>query len=207
MAANAIYEERDGVLYATGLARGPWDPDAQHGGAPAAILMRAIERLHGDEPSLQLVRVTYELLRPVPLGDLHVSAAVVRPGRRLQLVEASLSTPDGVEVVKARALWIARSPVSGGPLDSPPPYDHASFSADSAFGNGGEMYVGAGVEVRMARGHFYEKGPAFAWFRLKVPVIAGEQPSPLQRLVSAADFPNGISAELAWDEYVFIIRT
>ena len=32
----------------------------------------------------------------------------------------------------------------------------------------------------------------------------GEQPSPLQRLVSAADFPNGISSELDWDQYVFI---
>ena len=28
---------------ATELARGPWDPNAQHGGAPAALLMRAFE--------------------------------------------------------------------------------------------------------------------------------------------------------------------
>ena len=43
-----------------------------------------------------------------------------------------------------------------------------------------------------------------AWFRLKVPVIAGEQPTPLQRLLVAADFPNGISNELDWNEWLFI---
>ena len=37
-----------------------------------------------------------------------------------------------------------------------------------------------------------------------MPLVAGEEPSPLQRLVAAADFGNGTSAALPWDEYVFI---
>jgi hypothetical protein len=35
-------------------------------------------------------------------------------------------------------------------------------------------------------------------------MVAGEDPSGLQRLAAAADFPNGIASELPWDEYVFI---
>jgi hypothetical protein len=35
-------------------------------------------------------------------------------------------------------------------------------------------------------------------------VVAGETPSPLQRLAAAGDFGNGISAMLSWNEYVFI---
>ncbi len=49
-----------------------------------------------------------------------------------------------------------------------------------------------------------EVGPATAWFRLRVPVIAGEEPTPLQRLLVAADFPNGISSELDWNDWLFI---
>jgi hypothetical protein len=201
---EAIYEQRGGFLHATGFSRGPWDPNAQHGGAPAAILMRAIEQAEGVDESLQLARVTYELLRPAPLGDLRVSAQVVRPGRKVQLVEASLVTPDGVEVVKARALRIARAPVSTAPTELPAPGGIDRLTADTVFSGGAEMYVNGGIEVRMLHGHFYETGPAFAWFRLRMPVVAGEEPSPLQRLVAAADFPNGISSELSWDEYVFI---
>jgi hypothetical protein len=201
---DAIYEQRDGFVHATGFARGPWDPNAQHGGAPAAIMMRALEQVQEADDSLQLARVTYELMRPVPLGDLHVSAAVVRPGRKVQLLEASLTTPDGTEVVKARALLIARAPVSSTPIDPPAPGGVEGLAEDTIFSDGTQMYVNGGIEVRMERGHFYEQGPAFGWFRLKMPLITGENPSPLQRLVAAADFPNGISSELSWDEYVFI---
>jgi hypothetical protein len=202
--SDAIYELRDGFVRATGFSRGPWDPKAQHGGAPAAILMRALENLEDADHSLQLARVTYELVRPAPLGDLVVSAVVIRPGRKVQLLEATLSTPDGTEVVKARALRVARAPVSTGAVDLPAPYGFDGLPEDTRFGDGREMYVGGGIEVRIAQGHFYERGPAFAWFRLKLPLVAGETPSALQRLVAAADFPNGISSELDWDEYVFI---
>src|SRR5947209_18218182 len=55
----------DGRFVASELARGPWDADAQHGGAPAALLMREFERIPAAD-GLQIARVTYELLRPVP---------------------------------------------------------------------------------------------------------------------------------------------
>jgi len=201
---DAVYEERDGELHAGVLARGPWDPDAQHGGAPAALLMRALERLDDDGADVQIARVTYELLRPVPLGQLRVEASVLRPGRRVQLLEASLWTPAGTEVVRARALRVARAPITVGtvserPLQPPdrlPPVETDRFRPDS--------YPGGATEIRMAHGEFYGQGPAAAWFRLKVPIVAGERPTPLQRLVAAADFPNGIASELSWDDWVFI---
>jgi acyl-coenzyme A thioesterase PaaI-like protein len=117
--ADAIYEEHDGAVWATELARGPWHPGAQHGGAPAALLMRAFEQLDDLGADVQIARVTYELLRPVPLGELRVDAAIVRPGRRVQLLEASLFTPDGTEVVRSRAVRVARAPVSAGAGDGP----------------------------------------------------------------------------------------
>jgi hypothetical protein len=47
----------------TEQARGPWDPQALHGGAPAALMTAAFERL---EPGAQLriARLGFEYLRP-----------------------------------------------------------------------------------------------------------------------------------------------
>jgi hypothetical protein len=59
------------------------------------------------------------------------------------------------------------------------------------------------IEIRFISGEF-GGGPAVAWFRLRVPLVAGEEPSTLQRLAAAGDFGNGISAVLPWDEYMFI---
>jgi hypothetical protein len=35
-------------------------------------------------------------------------------------------------------------------------------------------------------------------------LVAGEEPSGLQRLAAASDFPNGIASVISWEDYVFI---
>jgi len=167
--------------------------------------MRAFERLPAAD-GLILSRVTYEFVRPAPVGtELLVRADVVRSGRRVQLLEASLCAQDGIEVVRARALQVRaaapevpRTP----PVPAPagPEHGHESdlrprfrpmFSTDS-------------IEIRFITGGFHEGSAATAWLRLRLPLVAGEEPSPLQRLAAAGDFGNGISAFLPWDEFVFI---
>src|SRR5206468_5499775 len=105
----------------TELSRGPWSPDAQHGGPPAALLARAIERF-ADGEAMQVARLTVELLRPVPLTPLVVTTAWSRPGRRVQLVEVHLHAGD-VEVARASGLRIRRVdlPVPPGAGYAPPP--------------------------------------------------------------------------------------
>ncbi len=65
------------------------------------------------------------------------------------------------------------------------------------------MFAPDAIEIRFVAGVF-GRGPSTAWFRLRVPLLAGEDPSPLERLAAAGDFGNGISAELSWDEFAFI---
>ena len=104
MSFRPVFEVVDGRLVATELASGPWDPNAQHGGAPAALLARALE--HVPAPyGLNLARITYEFLRPVPIGPVEVRAEVTRPGRRVQLLDGSILA-GGVEVVHGRALRV-----------------------------------------------------------------------------------------------------
>jgi Thioesterase-like superfamily len=196
----------DGRFVASELARGPWDPQAQHGGAPAALLIRALERLPGGD-GLSLARVTYELLRPAPLAELVVEAEVVRPGRRVQLLEAALSTPDGTDIVRARGLRVHPAELNGAsPTDLPPPppgpetgHEHFPEFTPAA----SPTFFPNAIEIRFVSGAF-GGGPSTGWFRLRVPVVDGEEPSPLQRLAAAADFGNGISTVLHWEQHLFI---
>jgi hypothetical protein len=168
--------------------------------------MRGFEALPAAE-GLQIARVTYEFVRPVPLGELELRAEVVRPGRRVQLMEGSLFTDDGTEVVRARALQVQRAGEgAGSELDRAPAPgpEHGHLDAPR-LPQGRKPFFGAdAIEIRFVAGTFNEPGPARAWFRLKVPLVVGEDPSPLQRLAAAGDFGNGIGASLAWSEWIFI---
>ncbi len=200
--ADAVYEKRAGTLFATELARGPWDHGAQHGGAPAAILVRELEHAAGDD-GLALARVTFEFVAPVPLGELRARTELLREGRRVRLLESWLLRADGEVVVRARALRVAPAAVEAGPVAPPPP--GPEHGRENDFDSGGvQMFPVRAMEVRFVKGAFYEPGPATAWFRLRVPLFAGEAPSPLSRLAAAADFPNGIATPLSWQHYVFI---
>jgi hypothetical protein len=189
----------------TELARGPWDPNAQHGGAPAALLARACEQVESEQP-MAVVRLTYELLKPVPLAPLELRTRLARPGRRVQLVEASLLAEEQ-EVCRVTALRIrvADVPAPAPPNGAAPPRDAAASDPlhMPLFGER-RVFARDGMEVRFATGKFHEVGPAFAWFRLRVPLVAGEQPTPLQRLAAAADFGNGVAAAVEWESHVFI---
>jgi Thioesterase-like superfamily len=59
------------------------------------------------------------------------------------------------------------------------------------------------VENRLAAGKFFD-GPCSAWFRMNHPLVAGEDPSPYQRVAVAADSGNGISAVLDFGKFVFV---
>lgn len=207
MTEDAFYLPDGDRFVSTGWTRGPWGADAQHAGPPAALLGRAIEAL---EPAGELVvaRFTMEVLRPVPVVPLRVEARVVRPGRRVQLAEARLhADEDGTEIARATA-WrirpaddldipevaLERSPWPS-PVEAPalpvwdPGYDPSYFAA---------------IEWRAAGGSFFEPGPAAAWMRMRVPLVAGEEPSPLSRVLVPADSGNGISMVLPLDRFLFI---
>lgn len=203
---SAIYRRDGDAFVATGHARGPWDPGAQHGGAPVALLARAIEALDAPVP-MGVARLTVEFLGSVPLGPVTVAAQVVRPGRRLQLAEAAMRA-GGRDVLRARAVRLRREPVAvpepraAAPVAPPEAGERIPFPR----GNGGEEegFHRTGMEIRFVEGSFAERGPATAWFRLAMPLVEGEEPSALQRVAAAADFGNGASRELDWDEHLFV---
>jgi acyl-Coa thioesterase superfamily protein/acyl-CoA thioesterase superfamily protein len=201
---DAFYEVSNDEYVATELTRGPWDPGAQHAGPPAALIGREIEGLE-DSGEFQVGRVTFEILKSVPIGPVRVEAEVVRPGKRVQLVEASLSNEEG-ELVQARAWRLRTAPIelpAEVSTPDPPPGPEAG-SQPEFFATGQDVGYHTAMEWRSVAGGFLEPGPATVWMRMRHPLIAGEEPSPLQRTLIAADVGNGISAVLDWRSHLFI---
>lgn len=189
------------------LTRGPWSEHSQHGGPPAALLGREIERC-GAREGFQVARVTFEILKPVPIASLAVEAEVVRPGRSVELIEATLSADDGA-VMRARGWRIRTTSLELGDVPASSPRDPAPASPET--GSVPEFFLSQSVtgyhtamEFRFIKGAFLEPGPAITWLRMRAQLVSGEEPSPLQRVLVAADTGNGISAMLDPRRYLFI---
>ncbi|MCW3064517.1 MAG: hypothetical protein JWN32_1689, partial [Solirubrobacterales bacterium] len=91
------------------------------------------------------------------------------------------------------------------PPDEPrPPGPEHGTAEPATFGVMRPWFGEDGVEIRFVAGALEDPGPAIAWYRLRVPVVAGASITPLQRAAAAADFGNGASAALDWTRYVFI---
>ncbi len=190
-----VFEVDGDVAVPTELARGPWSPLAQHGGAPSALLAGQLERFELGSATFP-ARFTLELMRPVPLAPLRIERTLVRPGKKVQLVQGSLFAGD-VEVVRATLLRLREQPVefavepaagTDRPLAPPGPPQRM----------GGDWISGAGfwnaMEVSRVAGEWGAPGPAGMWLRLVVPIVAGEETTPFQRVAAAGDFGNGVAA-------------
>ncbi|GIJ48383.1 hypothetical protein Val02_52690 [Virgisporangium aliadipatigenens] len=193
------------ILEATVHTAGPWGPEAQHGGPPSALLVRAMERLDSSVPGpSRLARITVDILGPVPVAPVRVSATVSRPGRSVELLDAELSA-GGRAFMRARA-WRIRTAAVDLPGDglgaAPPP--PAFPDEDGHHGGGlGGGFVRA-MRWRPVSGGFDSVGPAVVWACRSMPLVAGEEPSGTQRLMLLADCGNGLSRVYDIASHVFI---
>jgi len=192
---DALFHQDGDVYIPTHLTEGPWDPNAQFGGAPAALLATLIEEVPSLVP-MQVARFVVDLMRPVPLDALVPRVRIVREGKRIQVVTASLLS-GSIEMVRSSALRIRRLDLgnmdlpdgaSPTPLPgSPRPSEEEPFAGRHAPGSRRAVeYLFEG------KGGYYQDP---AWVRLCVDVISGQPATPLARLAYTADLASGIGVE------------
>jgi hypothetical protein len=197
---EAFYERDGDAFVPSELTRGPWDPAAQHAGPPSALLGRAVERCEPRD-GFVLARLTFEILRAVPVADVVVSARVARPGRSVELLEGEL-TVDSEPVMTARAWRVRATTAPDVDRDEPPP--PRPEEASPLPPEMREFGYGHAVELRFAAGGWWQQRPATVWTRMRVPLVAGEEPTGVQRVLVVADSGNGVSAVLPFDRWLFI---
>jgi acyl-coenzyme A thioesterase PaaI-like protein len=194
----------EGRFRATELTASPWGPGSQHGGPPSALLGRALEAVASEQGGV-FARLTFEILGPIPVGELSVEAKTLRPGRRVSLREATLSDGAGRPVMLCRAWHISASPASlPDDLDPPTLPGPDEGQEKPFFEMAPEVGYHQGIEARFVAGSWRELGHAAAWLRMRVPLLPGEEPSPLVRVLVAADSGNGVGAALDTSEWTFV---
>ncbi|MFC6152139.1 thioesterase family protein [Nocardioides yefusunii] len=187
-----------------------WGPHMQHGGPVTGLLVRALEHA-GDPTGRRISRVTTELFGMVPVGTVRVTGRVVRPGRRVELLESTMEAPDGdgwklVATARAWRYRVADTTDVARPADPArdlPASDAARLSEHPlsfAWWEGG--FVDA---LRWKLDADQQSGAAtLAWGRLDVALVEGEETTPLQAMVSFADTANGVGARLDPAQFTFL---
>ncbi|MEE2636509.1 MAG: thioesterase family protein [Acidobacteriota bacterium] len=191
-----------GRFLATELTRGPWSRLHQHGGPPAALMARAVERARSDR-SLAIVRFTVEFLRPVPIGEVRLEVETLKRGRTVERYAARLWSGSDL-VLTAVALCLRERPETVGPPVSPPPPPPPDTGRRFQFPFFPDP-VGyhEAVEVRYVRGRWGQP-EVTCWLRQHCSLVLHEEPTPLQRTLVAADAGHGVAVPVELANYSFV---
>lgn len=193
---DAIFVPEGDRFVPTRRAGSPWGEGLVHGGPPAGLLARAIER-HASMLDMPVVRLTVDLFRPVPMRPLTVRTRTLRAGSRIHVAEAALWADD-TEVCRATGLLLRTSsvevPQNEGLFAVPEGPDGIAISgvAGGARPAGVRPGFHTTIEVRWVT-RPEDPGPNTAWIRIPVPLVAGEAITPLQRLAATSDFGSAFS--------------
>ena len=203
MTPDSFYVPEGGAWRATEATRGPWSALHQHGGPPAGLLARAVEASF-DRAALRIARINVQLARPLPIDDtFRVAVETVREGKKVRVLRATMDDHTGRDVAFAEALLVRRADVGAaatfGPAprapDACPEHHFTFFTAPVGYHTA--------MEARHVSGT-WGTGSLAVWMRMRVPLVPGEEPSPLVRVLVAADSGNGVSVALPLEEYTFV---
>lgn len=191
---------------ATRHTGGAWSETEQHISPLNGLVVHAIEQFvsrqsestEGDGKDIS--RISFDILGPVAIDEFDIEIAVLRPGRTIELVEATVASGSR-EVLRARAWRLARfdtRAVAGGqPLRIPAPEDLPAWPMTSVWPGG---YI-ASLDVR--RTPDSRPGRTTAWVSAPLALLAGEPVSALAGFVALVDTANGTCVRQPPEEWMF----
>lgn len=184
--------------------RGPWDINSCHAGPPTGLIARAMEQLIPDK---RLIRLSVDLLRPIPFEGFSIAASTARDGRSVATTTATLLDKDGRVMVSASGLHMIEQtpeyayPTHSGSIGTPSDAAPGPFPIQTLHDQ--PAFNGTGVEMRYPEGQNKEPGPTIAWMKT-VPLLENEQASPFQRICPLADCGNAFGRNADPAEVSFI---
>ena len=184
-------------------ARGPWSPDHCHAGPVAGLAARAAEYCVGADK--QIVRLALDLLRPIPMAGIQVSAVPIRLGGTVATTGVDVLDPEGRLCVSGRTMHLALSDLGEVPTAPAKPLRLAEARVDRfplERGHGLPSFADF-VDILYPPGSGPEPGPKTIWMRVPA-IVEGEEPSPFQSLCPLGDCGNGISGNSSAAEMTFL---
>ncbi|MET9293337.1 thioesterase family protein [Streptomyces sp. NPDC003077] len=202
-ARNSYYERIDENRYKpTPHAGGGWDPSEQHFGPVGGLVTHAIDRYLAGRPDTGMVlgRISFDILGRLASDECEVRVETVRPGRTIELIEATVLIA-ARPVVRARA-WMLTAldtgAVAGGGAERLTPPDALAPWPMSSVWPGGFV---ASLDVRTVAEP--QPGRTTAWVSTDVALVGGEAASPLASYVTLVDTANGIAIRQPPSRWMF----
>ncbi|MEP6815777.1 MAG: thioesterase family protein, partial [Marmoricola sp.] len=156
------------------------------------------------EPGRMVGRFTMDLLGPIPVGLLSITADVVRPGRTVALLQATLyDEGTGRTVARAQAWTFPLTSTGPAQEHAPRPHTHADGRPEDPPAGWASGYLES-VEWLWVKGAVTRPGPAVVWMRPRIPLVPGEEMTSLQRLLTCIDSASGASAALDPAKWSFV---
>ncbi|AXT84290.1 hypothetical protein C6I20_03160 [Aeromicrobium sp. A1-2] len=184
----AMFTLEDDLLIPTEIARSMWSHDQIHGVAVSGALARGLEQRIADlgRGDLQPARYTVDLFQPAKMSPCTVTTEVVREGRRICLIDATL-LQGGIRVARASCTFLLPTESPSGaawsPVDHPqaPPVDVVPPSEEPRvpFFTSDEPWSQAFADHQNA-------GRKRTW-QAGLPIVDGEPGTPFQAVASIAD--------------------
>ncbi|SDO21441.1 Thioesterase-like superfamily protein [Cryobacterium flavum] len=193
--ANAYFEPiAPGRYRPTEHAGGAWQADEIHFSPLGGLIVHAID-LHraaeaGGANGKELGRISFDILGFLAAEDCEVRVETIRPGRTIELIEATVIIA-GRPAVLARAWFIATADTAavagGGSVSLPAPDTATPWSMTDIWPGG---YV-ASLETKAVAPPL--PGETSAWLRTDIALVAGEAISPHASFITLVDTANGIA--------------
>ncbi|MQY29627.1 thioesterase family protein [Nocardia aurantia] len=181
---------------------GAWSTDEQHFSPLGGLIVHEIERIRAREhrPELLIGRLTFDILGAIAFAEFDIRVDIVRPGRTIELVQAT-ATIGGRATVTARA-WLMTAEdtgsVAGGePPRLPDPETLTPWPLTSVWPGG---YI-ASLDTRPVGPP--QPGRTTAWVSTPVHLLAGEPVSPLAAYIALVDTANGIAVRQEPTKWMF----
>jgi hypothetical protein len=197
MSGVAYFTQAEETLFVgNDPARGPWSPDHCHAGPVTGLVARAAEREVG--PEKMLTRLTLDVLRPLPLTGLRVTARTVRHTRTLATTRVEVHDLAGTLCVQATSMHLVRKSLGEVPTAQVEPIRLEDAEPGPSLMIGGlhdKPMFGHFNEMAFPKGQEMKPGPKTVWMKVP-PLLENERQSPIQSMCALADCGNGIS----WNE-------
>ncbi|MGN6474100.1 MAG: acyl-CoA thioesterase domain-containing protein [Mycobacteriales bacterium] len=182
----------DGIFRPTQSAVGPWGPTTVSGLVISGLVGYAAERAAGDSEFVG-VRLTVDMVRMVLLEELHVESSLLREGRRLRMVDVTI-TQRGRNVAHGRGVFARRADDPPGEVWAPPVVMPTPPAPGKTPAFGPRPYVGP--EAAPARDFEPWRDPTqekYVWYDFDAQLVEGEQTSPFVRAAAVADVANPLT--------------
>ena len=183
-------------------AGGAWADDELHLSPLAGLIVHAIDGFAAAQAGAGLLvsRISYDILGRLANDVCEVRVETIRPGRTIELLEATLSI-GGRAVIRARA-WLlsafdTRDVAGGGDAPLPDPETLATWPMTSIWPGG---YI-ASIDVRPVVP--LEPGRATAWLSTPNTLVEGEEAGALASYVMLVDTANGLAARESPTSWAF----